>query len=318
MTYRPDLSMTCMEFGDDRSKPLKLPQIFTKTPSPPDEKKGTGLDDSAARFQRRSLLDSSLSSRKPTSPQAAHDNASTVSPTSTGAPKPRFVTSPAVTSDSGPPQVVRVLEPKPYSPAGPIELSVEAPQIVHDYERCDGTRGPLMTVRVRWRYRVEQDPENDLRRWDFITLHRQGAALGEYESSRYLMSQLSGVIELVAPPEGGMFEVSVVRDNSTVFSAMRHDPERQACFKHKIRLDQPETLVQLAVVPVISPEWSVDAAGRNVTPGATGQDEALRSHAEAPGGVSQSEREAARDSNCMDLQRSTATARVPVVSGICS
>jgi len=95
----------------------------------------------------------------------------------------------------------------------------------------------VWTVWVKWKYHRELDKEFQFRKWDFLALHRPDKAVSEYESSLYLLGMPEGIVGLVAPPDGGDFCVSVVRDQKMVYRVMK-DRQAQQAYARRI---QPAT-----------------------------------------------------------------------------
>jgi len=136
----------------------------------------------------------------------------------------------------------------------PVRISVAIAEL-SACDRYDGSIGRLVWLRVHWTYNADADSESDFRQWDFVALHRKGAPCEDYEASRYIMSHMSGIVELVAPSIGGEYEVSVVRDRRMVLMAMAAaDPPRAEEYSAQVR-PGAEDLVQLAVVPCVCPVW---------------------------------------------------------------
>jgi len=103
-----------------------------------------------------------------------------------------------------------------------------------------------VTIAVRWNYVQELDENNDLRAWDFLALHKADAPAADYDASRYMLSNLTGEIEFMSPPEPGIYAVSAVRDRKLILKAMKHD--RRAAFQESVDMSGMEDLVAVGTV----------------------------------------------------------------------
>ena len=115
-----------------------------------------------------------------------------------------------------------------------------------------------------WKYNEAADKDFEYRGWDFLVLHRSHHPFSDYEASRYMMKAPQGTIQFVAPPDGGEFCISAVRDQTVVKNAR----QRSQILKGEILKGHNEDLICLGVARFTSPSY--DLLGAVVQEGPAG------------------------------------------------
>jgi len=141
-----------------------------------------------------------------------------------------------------------------------------------------------------WKYRTKDDAEYDYRQRDCLALHPAGSNVDDYVSSLYMLGSETGKVWFVAPPEGGDFVISAVRDQKLVLQAMQKkerkeggsEPRSSSYAKH-VNMEVTEDLAILADATFTTERYDMHASPLlKFIPGSTAVTEAkIDAHAAA-------------------------------------
>jgi len=137
---------------------------------------------------------------------------------------------------------------------------------------------------------AENDPDSDLRAWDFMVLHKEGNRCDEYDASRYLHSPDEGNVLFETPYEPGRYVLSVVRDIKYTWRVLgakrdrlpKGSEDRAALrvrikeYQQMVQIDQEEHFVVLDSVAFEVPPPPVKKEARVRVVGSTGLTEGIQ------------------------------------------
>lgn len=188
----------------------------------------------------------------------------------------------------------RIHRPAPVG--APVQQEVPPNKVAIDLQLCVKHRpgvqdvAAVWVVWVMWKYRTKDDAEYDYRQRDFLALHPAGSNVDDYVSSLYMLGSETGKVWFVAPPEGGDFVISAVRDQKLVLQAMQKkerkeggsEPRSSSYAKH-VNMEVTEDLAILADATFTTERYDMHASPLlKFIPGSTAVTEAkIDAHAAA-------------------------------------